>query len=109
MILHRRKDLRLRRLVGEPRALAYQRCQREMDVVVPQPGHQVRAIGVEVAVPDTCGRLYGGYHPADHGDVQGFAVWPGSQARHRTGSGNTKALHKPEFCHEHPARLAAID
>ena len=99
VILDGREDLRFRGLVGEAGALADQRRQGEMGVVVPQTGHEVRAVGVEVAVADTLGGFNGGDRAVRHRDVQRLAVPAGSESRYGPGPGDTKALHEPEFCH----------
>ena len=99
VILDGREDHRFRGLVGEAGALADQRRQGEMGVVVPQTGHEVRAVGVEVAVADTPGGFNGGDSAVGHRDVQRLAVPAGPESRYGPGPGDTKALHEPEFCH----------
>ncbi len=68
-------------------------------MVVPQAGHEVRAVGVEVAVADTPGGFNGGDRAVRHGDVQRLAVPAEPESRYGPGPGDAKALHESEFCH----------
>ena len=100
VILDGREDLRFRGLVGEAGALADQRRQGEMGVVVPQTRHEVCTVGVKVAVAATTGGFNGCDRAVRHCDVQWLAVPTGTESRYWPGPGDTKAFHEPEFCHD---------